>query len=132
QLDPATGKRISPISPVYSLARRLPSTAAEAPCLIERDGMFYLFVNWDTCCQGLDSTYQIRVGRSTSVTGPYRDRNGVDMYQGGGTLVLESTGKFVGPGHAGVFVENGTNWLTYHYYDAMTANGTARLGMTRL
>jgi arabinan endo-1,5-alpha-L-arabinosidase len=132
ELDPATGKRIATNSPVYSLARRLPSTAIEAACLIERSNYFYLFVNWDTCCSGLNSTYQIRVGRSTTVTGPYLDRNNLNLYNGGGTLVLEGTGKFVGPGHAGILVEGETNWFTYHYYDATTPNGTARLAMGRL
>ena len=133
ELDPATGLRVSPNSTVYSLARHLPlpPDAIEASCLIQRSNYYYLFVNWDTCCSGLDSTYQIRVGRSTSVTGPYRDRNNVNMYSGGGTLFLEGTGKFVGPGHAGLCVEGETNWFTYHYYDA-TANGASELGMGRL
>jgi hypothetical protein len=132
ELDPATGKRITVASPIYNLARRLPSTAIEAACLIQRSNYFYLFVNWDTCCSGLDSTYQIRVGRSTTVTGPYLDRNNVSMYNGGGTLFLEGTGKFIGPGHAGLLVEGETNWFTYHYYDGTTGSGTSRLAMGRL
>ena len=131
QLDPATGKRITPTSTIYSLAKHPPSTAIEGSCLIQRSNYFYLFVNWDTCCAGLDSTYNIRVGRSTSVTGPYVDRGGIGLTSGGGTLFLESTARFIGPGHAGVLPEGETNWFTYHYYDGNN-NGSSRLGMGRL
>jgi Glycosyl hydrolases family 43/Concanavalin A-like lectin/glucanases superfamily len=131
ELDPATGKRISPASTVYSLARHLPSTAIEGSCLIERSNFYYLFVNWDTCCAGLDSTYNIHVGRSASATGPFVDRNGATMTGGAGTTFAESTGRYLGPGHAGVFVDGATNWLTYHYYDG-AANGTSKLAMGRL
>jgi glycosyl hydrolase family 43/concanavalin A-like lectin/glucanase superfamily protein len=131
ELDPATGKRISPTSTVYSLATHNPSTAIEAACLIQRSNYYYLFVNWDTCCSGLDSTYNIRIGRSTNVTGPYLDRNGVSMTANAGTLFLESSGRYIGPGHAGVMVEGETNWFTWHYYDGNN-NGSARLGLSRL
>lgn len=70
ELDPATGKRISPGSTVYSLATHPPSTAIEGSDLVQHSNLFYLFVNWDTCCSGVNSTYNIHVGRSASVTGP--------------------------------------------------------------
>jgi hypothetical protein len=131
QLDPATGKRITPTSTVYSLATHPPSTAIEGSCLIQRSNYYYLFVNWDTCCSGVDSTYNIRVGRSASVTGPYLDHDGVSLASGGGTMFLESTARFIGPGHAGVMPEGETNWFTYHYYDGNN-NGNSKLGMGRL
>ncbi|MBC8094568.1 MAG: arabinan endo-1,5-alpha-L-arabinosidase, partial [Akkermansiaceae bacterium] len=71
ELDPATGKRITPTSTVHALATHPPTTAIEAPCLVQHSNYFYLFVNWDSCCSDIDSTYNIRVGRSTVVTGPY-------------------------------------------------------------
>jgi arabinan endo-1,5-alpha-L-arabinosidase len=115
QLDPLTGLRIAPNSPVTRLAC---NSSIEASCLYRRGGYYYLFVNWGSCCAGVNSTYNIRVGRGTSVTGPYLDRNGVDMVNNGGTLFLEGTGKFTGPGHMGVLAEDGTEWFSYHYYDA--------------
>ena len=42
------------------------------------------------------------VGRSTSVTGPYTDRNGTALTSGGGTQVLAGHGSIHGPGHGGI------------------------------
>ena len=115
QLNPVTGLRVAPNSPVYHLAS---NSSIEASCLYRRGRYYYLFVNWGSCCVGVNSTYHIRVGRSTSITGPYVDRNGVDLRTPGGTLFLEGTGKFTGPGHMGVLEENGARSFSYHYYDA--------------
>jgi arabinan endo-1,5-alpha-L-arabinosidase len=115
ELDPATGKRISSNSPTYRLAY---NKSIEAAGLARRGDYYYLFVNWGSCCAGVKSTYNIRVGRSANITGPYLDKNGVDLANNGGTLFMEGTGKYVGPGHASLFIENGADWLCYHYYDA--------------
>jgi arabinan endo-1,5-alpha-L-arabinosidase len=134
QLDPTTGKRISPGSTLYRVANNGPvffSNTEEASCLYQRGGYYYLFVNFGGCCAGVDSTYNIRVGRSSTVTGPYLDKNGNNMVSGGGTMVLESTGRFIGPGHAAIMNDNGTNWFTYHYYDGNN-NGAATLGLNRI
>ena len=69
----------------------------EAPFLAEHDGWYYLFVNWYACCRGLDSTYEIRVGRSDSPTGPFVDRDGFDLRDAGGTLVLDGDEERAGP-----------------------------------
>ena len=63
--------------------------AIEAPFVMHHDGYYYLFVSWDYCCRGSKSTYRVAVGRSRNVAGPYLDRNGRDMLQGGGTLLIE-------------------------------------------
>ena len=55
----------------------------EAPYVHKNNGFYYLFVNWFGCCNGVDSTYEIHIGRSNSITGPYVDKNGVDMRLGG-------------------------------------------------
>jgi hypothetical protein len=115
QLDPLTGLRLAPNSPVTRVAW---NSSIEAACLYRRGSYYYLFVNWGSCCVGVNSTYHIRVGRSTSVTGPFLDRSGVDLRNAGGTLFLEGTGKFTGPGHVGIFSEGGQDWFSYHYYDA--------------
>lgn len=115
QLDPVTGLRIAPNSPMTHLAY---NGSIEANCLYRRGGYYYLFVNWGSCCTGVNSTYNVRVGRSTSIAGPYLDRNGVDLRSAGGTLFAEASGKFTGPGHIGILNEAGKRWVTYHYYDA--------------
>jgi arabinan endo-1,5-alpha-L-arabinosidase len=113
ELDPKTGLRLDTNSPLHALAWQ---EAIEASCIYQHSNSFFLFVNWGQCCRGTNSTYNIRVGRSASVTGPYVDQQGVDMLQGGGTLLLGSFGYRIGPGHAGILEQGGTNWLSYHYY----------------
>ena len=63
--------------------------AIEAPFVFRHGGYYYLFVSWDYCCRGAKSNYRVAVGRSTSVEGPYLDREGRSMLEGGGTLLLE-------------------------------------------
>lgn len=62
--------------------------AIEAPFIFRHDGYYYLFVSWDYCCMGMKSTYRVVVGRSKSVEGPYVDKWGVDMLNGGGVPVI--------------------------------------------
>jgi arabinan endo-1,5-alpha-L-arabinosidase len=128
ELSPATGRRISPDSPMYSLAHK---DKIEASYIYPHDGFYYLFVNWGQCCQGTRSTYNIRVGRSASITGPYLDQGGADMMLGGGSLFLTTGGNFIGPGHAGIVTEGPTNWLSCHFYDG-TREGRPTLGLLPL
>lgn len=128
ELDLATGRRLHPDRPATRLAWR---ASIEAPYLHPRADGYVLFVNWDACCRGLDSTYNIRVGRSREITGPYRDREGRPLLEGGGTLLCETRGRFIGPGHAGLFESGGTNWFTRHFYDR-DAGGRPRLDVRPL
>jgi len=114
QLDPKTGKRIAPESPVYALAHY---DSIEAPFIYRHDGKYILFVNWGFCCRGTNSTYEIRVGRSDKVTGPFLDRDGKDLLLGGGTPLLGTEDVFVGPGHAGILKENDKYWFGFHFYN---------------
>ncbi|HHY85937.1 MAG TPA: arabinan endo-1,5-alpha-L-arabinosidase [Verrucomicrobia bacterium] len=128
ELDPKTGKRV-PDSKMYSLAH---FDSIEAPFICKHDGKYYLFVNWGMCCRGLRSTYNIRIGRSDTITGPYLDKDGKDMLLGGGTLFLGTEGKFIGPGHAGIYSEGGTNWFGMHFYDGTRPNGDSTLAIRTL
>ena len=114
QLNPETGKRIATNSPRYSLAF---NDSIEASYIYHHDDYHYLFVNWGLCCRGTNSTYEIRVGRSPQITGPYRDKDGVDLIAGGGSYFLGSSGPFIGPGQSGVYSQNGDDWFTCHFYD---------------
>jgi arabinan endo-1,5-alpha-L-arabinosidase len=127
ELDPVTGKRIVPDSPMYSLAHNDSIEAA----FIHHENRYYLFVNWGICCRGTNSTYEIRVGRSGKITGPYVDRDGKGLMVGGGTKFLASEGAFIGPGHAGIVSVGGTNWFSCHFYDG-TRRGLATLALVPL
>ena len=85
----------------------------EAPYLVRHEEHYYLFTSWDSCCRGGDSTYKIAVGRSSSLQGPYVDRDGRPLLDGGGTVLLETREDHVGPGGQSVFGDT----LAYHYYD---------------
>lgn len=125
-LDRGTGL-LSPSHPtMYSLARRPAEQAVEAPYIVRRGEYFYLFVSFGLCCRGTASTYTVRVGRSESVTGPYLDRGGEPMTQGGGSLVMAAYGRVRGPGHASLVAEDGEYLLVHHYYDA-SDDGTPHL-----
>jgi arabinan endo-1,5-alpha-L-arabinosidase len=128
QLDPKTGKRIAPDSPMYSLAY---NDTIEASYIYRHDDFYYLFVNWGLCCRGAKSTYEIRVGRSKKITGPYVDADGVDLMKEGGSPFLKTDGPFIGPGHAGIISEGGTNWFSCHFYDG-TRNGVSMLAVRPL
>ena len=129
ELDPATGLRRG--SGLTSLASRPGSTAVEAPAVVKHGAYYYLFMSWDACCRGASSTYRIMVGRSTRLDGPYYDRQGVALLQGGGTQLLATNGRYVGPGGQSVLTDVDGELLVYHYYDAQDG-GRAKLGLNRL
>lgn len=130
RIDPETGKLSTEDTTLYSLASRPrsgphqtpPVTGAiEAPFIINHDGWYYLFVSFDFCCRGAKSTYNVRVGRSRDVTGPYVDKDGTPLMEGGGTLVIEATeGAWRGAGHEAVLQEGDQDYLVFHAYDAAT------------
>jgi arabinan endo-1,5-alpha-L-arabinosidase len=118
ELDPKTGLRHPTRDKVRQLAWH---ESIEAPALLKHGGYYYLFVNWGLCCKGVDSTYEIRVGRSRKITGPYLDAAGVDLSTGGGTLFLKTEGDRIGPGHPAFIEEKGVTRMFYHYYDRQRA-----------
>ncbi|SES27917.1 arabinan endo-1,5-alpha-L-arabinosidase [Lentzea xinjiangensis] len=126
QLDPATGLRLG--SGITAIAGR-GGGAIEAPFIVKRGQHYYQYVSFDLCCRGATSTYRVMVGRSTSITGPYLDRNGVPMNSGGGTEVLAGHGSVHGPGHQAVLADTDGDLIVYHYY---AGNGAALLGINRL
>lgn len=126
-LGSSTGKPSS--STVTSLAQRTANNGAiEASVIWKQGSFYYLFTSWDLCCQGTSSTYNIRVGRSSSVTGPFVDQAGVALTSGGGTLVLASHGSIIGPGGQDIMTDSDGVLLIYHYY---TSSGSF-LGLNHL
>jgi arabinan endo-1,5-alpha-L-arabinosidase len=125
EIDPETGKLIEGNDELYALASR-GGGAIEAPSILEHEGKYYLFVSFDLCCRGVASTYNIRVGRADAVTGPYADKDGALMMQGGGTLVLEAGGDFRGPGGQEAFATSDGDILVFHYY-SIRSGGAPKL-----
>ncbi|KIY63299.1 glycoside hydrolase family 43 protein [Cylindrobasidium torrendii FP15055 ss-10] len=114
---------------VSNIAKR-PSNggAVEASSIFKNGDFYYLFTSWDKCCSGTSSTYNIRVGRSSSISGPYVDSDGVALTAGGGTLVLETHDAITGPGGQDVYEDGDGPILVYHYYNS---DGSF-LGLNRL
>jgi arabinan endo-1,5-alpha-L-arabinosidase len=135
-LDRATGLLSKSDTKIYSLASRYPGSltqlrnpdlppdteAVEAPFVFHQGDYYYLFVSFDLCCRGVKSTYRTMVGRSTSVTGPYVDRDGRPMLEGGGSQILSANGKWLGPGGESLFRHDGTDYIVFHAYSAVNGH----------
>lgn len=105
----------------------LAGDAYEAPYLEWHDGYFYLFVTTGSCCEGHSSTYEVEVGRSESLFGPYYNQDGIDLrdfnsYNAGTAPILSGDARWAGPGHnATIWDDTGTEWIVYHAYDKTKA-----------
>ena len=124
KLDAKTGYQASDDKTVYNIARRTSKAsggAEEGPSLIEHGGKYFLFTAWDKCCQQgptiEQTTYKTAYGRADKVTGPYKDRAGYDMANGGGTILMERYGRYVGPGGGEAFQDLNRVRFVHHYYD---------------
>ena len=86
---------------------------------------YYLFGSQGTCCEGVNSTYHVKVARSKSITGPYVDAEGVDMLgTDRGELVVKGDQNVAGPGHMSLFQDDANDWwMVYHGYDKLAPAG---------
>ena len=127
ELDPATGLRAEGSEPVDV------AIDCEATAMMYHNGWYYLLGTHGTCCDGVNSTYNIVVGRSRKVTGPYLDNMGRDMLQGGGKMVLSAGNRTTGPGHFGYYVEEeGVEKMSCHYEADYELSGKSTLGVRSL
>jgi len=128
ELDPKTGKRLHPNNTPRNIAIN-----SEASDMIYHDGWYYLFVTHGSCCRGADSGYNIRVGRSRKVTGPFLDNMGIDMLEGGGKLFLGSSGRDIGPGHFGLLdLGAGVQKFSMHFEADLDRGGASVLDIRPL
>jgi arabinan endo-1,5-alpha-L-arabinosidase len=128
QLDPKTGLRLHPTRKATDIAIN-----SEASIMMFRDGWYYLLVTHGSCCAGANSSYNIRMGRSRKVTGPFLDNMGVDMLQGGGTLFAGSSGRHIGAGHFGLLdLGDGVEKFSLHYEADLDRGGTSVLDIRPL
>ena len=127
ELDPMTGKRIADNQPLNI------AIDCEATAMMYRDGWYYLLGTHGTCCDAANSTYNIRVGRSKKVTGPYLDNMGRDMLKGGGKFLVGASGHVTGPGHFGLLdLGDGVQKFSCHYEADLDQGGRSVLGIRPL
>ncbi|UII29288.1 glycoside hydrolase family 43 protein [Fulvivirga maritima] len=115
---------MKPTGTHYSIARR--GGGIENTDIVYNNGYYYLFVSLGVCCQGVNSTYRIAYGRSTSITGPYYDKNGVNMMNGGATILDSGNSVWIGPGAPDIYKHNGNYLMIRHAYDA-NDNGAPKM-----
>ncbi len=128
ELDPTTGKRLHPDAKPVNVAIN-----SEASVMILHEGWYYLLVTHGSCCAGANSTYNIRMGRSRKVTGPFVDNMGIDMLQGGGKLFAGSSGRHIGPGHFGLLdLGDGVQKFSCHYEADLDRGGISVLDIRPL
>ncbi|THC95403.1 hypothetical protein EYZ11_005127 [Aspergillus tanneri] len=63
----------------------------------------------------VEGGYNIRVGRSVSPRGPFVDKQGRDLVDGGGEIVYGSNRDVYAPGGQGVLTDGEVDILYYHY-----------------
>lgn len=127
ELDPKTGERKKGNEAINI------AIDCEATALMYRNGWYYLLGTHGTCCDGANSTYNIVVGRSRKVTGPYLDNMGRDMLEGGGKMVIAAGGRVTGPGHFGRYiVDEGVEKLSCHFEADLDQSGRSVLGIRPL
>jgi len=127
ELDPATGHRMK------GNKEKDIAIDCEATDLIYRDGWYYLLGTHGTCCDGVNSTYNIVVGRSREVGGPFRDNVGRDMFHGGGKMVIAAGNRVCGPGHFGrTIIDEGVEVMSCHFEADFDRSGRSVLGIRPL
>lgn len=127
ELDPATGERVK------GNVEKDIAIDCEATDLIYRNGWYYLLGTHGTCCDGVNSTYNIVVGRSRSVEGPYKDNVDRDMFHGGGRMVIAAGDRVCGPGHFGrTIIDDGIEVMSCHYEADFEQGGRSVLGIRPL
>ncbi len=127
ELDPETGERVEGNKAIDI------AIDCEATTLMYRNGWYYLLGTHGTCCDGANSTYNIVVGRSREVTGPYVDNVGREMLKGGGKMVIAAHDRVTGPGHFGRWVvDEGVEKMSCHFEADLDQGGRSVLGIRPL
>lgn len=104
---------------------KIAGTAFEGVYIHKRNGYYYLFASVGSCCEGINSSYQLVAGRSENFFGPYVDKTGKDMMNNGYTVVIGSNSRFVGNGHCSEIVQDeaGNDWILYHGIETKKPGG---------
>ncbi len=89
----------------------------EGPFIYRKGDYFYLFASINLCCRGMNSTYEVIVGRSKSLLGPYIDKEGKSLLEGGGDVIIKGNKKYVAGGHNGMYKDGDKDIIVFHAYD---------------
>jgi arabinan endo-1,5-alpha-L-arabinosidase len=112
ELDRKTGKLLSETPTLTVLTKGL----GEGVFLIKDPQYYYIFASRGICCSGAGSTYQMVIGRSKTITGPYLTKDGGSWVDNQYSVLLAGDESEPGRGHNGIFSEGDTTYLVYHAY----------------
>lgn len=127
ELNPSTGKLLKDPPQITTITTSL----GEGVFVIKGPEYYYIFASRGRCCSGLQSTYQMVIGRSKNITGPYLNKEGKSWVDNNYSLFLAGDSTEPGRGHNGFFTENDTTFIVYHAY-TRSANGASLLNIKTL
>ena len=113
---------------------KIAGTAYEGIYIHKRNGYYYMFGAWGSCCEGVKSTYRVVVGRSKSLYGPYFNKQGGMMLQNHHEEILVGSGRVKGPGHTSQIItdDKGQDWILYHGYDFNDPNAGRKMFLDKV
>lgn len=128
ELNSKTGKLLDEKNPKLI---KLSSHLGEGVFLIKGPEYYYIFASRGICCKGIDSNYQMVMGRSKNIEGPYLTKEGKSWVDDNYSLFLAGDEKEPGRGHNGFFAEKDTTYIVYHAY-TRSAEGKSLLNIKPL
>jgi arabinan endo-1,5-alpha-L-arabinosidase len=127
QLDAKTGKLPTDKPQLTTITSHL----GEGSYIIKGPDYYYIFASRGICCKGINSTYQIVIGRSKKLTGPYLNKQGERWIDDKYSLFLAGDYDEPGRGHNGFYANKDTTYIVYHAY-TRSQNGASLLNIKPL
>jgi arabinan endo-1,5-alpha-L-arabinosidase len=127
ELDSKTGKLKKDPPDITTLT----TSSGEGVYIIKGPKYYYMFASRGRCCAGMESTYQIVMGRSENIKGPYLNKEGESWVNNKYSLLLAGDSTEPGRGHNGFFTAKDTTFIVYHAYTKV-ANGASLLNIKPL
>ncbi len=124
ELNSKTGKTFTDKPELITLTTSL----GEGVFLIKDKEYYYIFASRGRCCAGNESTYEIVMGRSKNIKGPYLNKEGESWVDNKYSIFLTGDTMEPGRGHNAFFTEHDTTFNIYHAY-TRSQNGTSLLNI---
>lgn len=102
------------------------TSLGEGVFVVKADDYYYIFASRGICCKGLESNYQVVMGRSKTLQGPYLDKEGRSWVDNNYSLFMAGNDELPGRGHNGFYNHGDTTCIVYHAY-TRSANGAPML-----